>query len=95
MQRDNEYLLDILEAAKLALSYVENKSKEDFTLIIEGREIKIQSGKIIRTMDTAADGWTAKMSWIPGEDKKLDRILRPYSYSKASVYLGSTLNDCP
>ncbi len=30
MQRDKEYLLDILEAAKLALAYVDKKSKEEF-----------------------------------------------------------------
>lgn len=30
MQRDHEFLLDILEAAKLAISYVGEKPKEDF-----------------------------------------------------------------
>ncbi len=30
MQRDEEYLLDILEAAKLALAYVDKKSREEF-----------------------------------------------------------------
>ena len=30
MQRDKEYLLDIQEAAKLALTYIANKTKEDF-----------------------------------------------------------------
>ena len=30
MQRDRVYMLDIIEAAKLAVSYIENKSKEDF-----------------------------------------------------------------
>ena len=30
MQRDREFLLDILEAAKLAVSYVGEKSKENF-----------------------------------------------------------------
>ncbi|MBM4141091.1 MAG: DUF86 domain-containing protein [Nitrospira sp.] len=30
MQRDREFFLDILEAAKLAISYVDDKSKEDF-----------------------------------------------------------------
>ena len=32
MQRDAVYLIDIIEAAKLALSYVTEKSKEDFLL---------------------------------------------------------------
>lgn len=30
MLRDREYMLDILEAAKLALAYVDKKTKEDF-----------------------------------------------------------------
>ncbi len=30
MQRDREYLLDILEAAKLALEYIGEKTKEEF-----------------------------------------------------------------
>ncbi len=30
MQRDKEYLLDNQEAAKLALTYIANKTKEDF-----------------------------------------------------------------
>jgi uncharacterized protein with HEPN domain len=30
MLRDNEYLLDILEAAKLVLSYVSGKTREEF-----------------------------------------------------------------
>ncbi len=30
MQRDKEYLLDILEAAKLAFAYVDKKSREEF-----------------------------------------------------------------
>ena len=30
MQRDNAYLLDILEAARLALDYVGKKTKEEF-----------------------------------------------------------------
>jgi len=30
MSRDTEYLIDILEAAKLALAYVSEKSKDEF-----------------------------------------------------------------
>ena len=30
MQRDREYLLDIIEAARLALHYVEGKTREEF-----------------------------------------------------------------
>ncbi len=30
MSRDTEYLIDILEAAKLALAYVSGKNKDEF-----------------------------------------------------------------
>lgn len=30
MQRDKEYMLDILEAAKLAIEYVGEKTREEF-----------------------------------------------------------------
>jgi len=37
MPRDKEYLLDIQEAAKLALTYIANKTKEDFLKIFSAR----------------------------------------------------------
>ena len=47
MQRDKAYLLDILEAAKLALSYVENKSKKDFLADIQCQDAVIRRLEII------------------------------------------------
>lgn len=68
-----------------------NKEPDEFTLVIDGAEIPVSSSQIVRTMDTAADGWTARIAWTPGADPKLDERLAPYSYKKASVYLGNTL----
>lgn len=76
------------EGTKLTIP---GKQADDFTLIIDGLEVPIQSGKILRTMDTAADGWTARIAWTPGEDKELDKRLLPYAFPPASVYLGDKL----
>lgn len=47
MQRDKEYLLDIQEAAKLALTYIANKTKEDFLKDIQCQDAVIRWLEII------------------------------------------------
>ena len=42
MQRDKEYLLDILDAAKLAIQYVQKKSLEDFLSDIQCQDAVIR-----------------------------------------------------
>jgi prophage tail gpP-like protein len=74
--------------AKLKLS---NKSKNDLTILVDDLEIPILSARIIRTIDNAADAWSSVLSWNPGENKELDKRLRPYAYPKASVYIGGEL----
>jgi len=76
------------EGTKLTIP---GKKADDFTLIIDGLEVPVQAGKIIRTLDTAADGWTARIAWTPGEDKELDKRLLPYTLPPASVYLAGIL----
>lgn len=70
---------------------LDGREADNFTLIIDGIEIPVESGKVLRTMDTAADGWTASIAWTPGADEKLDKRLKPYLYPKAYVYLGGQL----
>ena len=67
------------------------KPKEAFTLVLEGLEVPVLSGRIVRSIDTVADGWSAEISWTPGKDRQLDHRVAPYAYPKAQVYLGSTL----
>ena len=76
------------EGTKLTIA---GKTAEDFTLIIDGLEIPVQSAKIVRTMDTAADGWTGRLAWNPGDNKEIARRLLPYALPDASVYLGGNL----
>jgi len=66
------------------------KGKDEFTLEIEGIEVPITAGRLTRTMDTVADGWSATMSFGSG-DSRLQQYLRPYRYPVANVYLGGVL----
>lgn len=68
-----------------------NKVNDELTIIVAGLEITVQSARIIRVIDTAADGWTAVIEWTPGENLLLDQALLPYAYSLASVYIGNEL----
>jgi len=47
MQRDREFLLDILEAAKLAISYIGEKSKEIFMKDTQCQDAVIRRFEII------------------------------------------------
>jgi prophage tail gpP-like protein len=60
-------------------------------LKIEDRILPIQSGSVTRTMDTAADGWTAVFAWEPGADARIDELTRPYAYPRAAVSLDGQL----
>jgi len=65
----------------------ESHGKDDFEIEINGRIIPIISGSIIRTMDTAADAWSAMIEWVPGKDDFIDRATAPYSYAPAKAYI--------
>jgi len=47
MSRDTEYLVDILEAAKLALAYVSGKSKDEFLKDTQCQDAVIRRLEII------------------------------------------------
>ncbi len=74
--------------AELAASQLQQREPDSFTLIVDGLEIPVKSAKVLRTMDTASDTWTASIAWTPGLDPALDAKLKPYLYNTASVYLG-------
>lgn len=68
-----------------------NKSKDELTLLIDGKEIIVESAKLLRTMDTAADAFSCVMPWEPGLDPDVDRVTKPYSYLECGIYVGGTL----
>ncbi len=67
------------------------KSSKEMTIIVDGVELPVVSGRILRTMNTASDMWEATIAWNPGEDKKLDDATRPYGYKSAAAYAGGKL----
>lgn len=64
---------------------------DGLSLVIGGRAVPAESIRISRSIDALADGWTAVIDWQFGDDKALDRIIGPYSYSPASVFVNGTL----
>ena len=79
--------LDLLSAK---LPQLPGKEKDDFTILIEGVQFKVQAGRVIRSIDTAADGWSATILWNP-KNPLTNRVLLPFKYPVASCYLGSLL----
>jgi prophage tail gpP-like protein len=66
------------------------KDKDNLTILVEGKELVVESASVIRTMDTAADGWKATIVWDI-DDREISDLLKPYGYQNAGVYLGGEL----
>lgn len=64
---------------------------DGLSLVIGGRAIPTESMRISRSIDALADGWTAIIAWQYGIDPALDKLIRPYSYARASVFVNETL----
>ena len=58
---------------------------------VDGYELPIQSGRLVRKLDSADDGLTVRIPWTPGNNPDLDRRLIPYAYPKITAYLGGSL----
>ena len=69
MQRDKAYLLDILEAAKLVMSYVAKKNKEDFIKDIQCQDAVIRRLEIIgEATNNLSQEFRTKHTDIPWRD---------------------------
>ena len=68
-----------------------NRKPDDLSIILDGIEIKSTASKILLTMDTLSDGWTAIMPWTLGDNPELDARIAPYAYAPARVYIGGVL----
>jgi prophage tail gpP-like protein len=73
------------------LDTLTGKERDDLTVIIDGIHVPVMSARVVRTIDTGADGWSARIAWTPGQFPKLDHATRPYGYPRAAVYLGNEL----
>lgn len=67
------------------------KNTNEFTLIMNDLEIPSTAGRVTRSIDTAADGWTANTAWEPGLNPEIDAALLPFGFTKSKVYLGGKL----
>jgi prophage tail gpP-like protein len=65
-------------------------SPQDFTILLDGERLVVQSARALRTMNTAADGFNAVQMW-PRDVPELEGLVRPYRYEKAQVYVGGQL----
>lgn len=74
-----------------AEEYLNGASFDDFTLLIDGTRFLVESARVVRTMDTISDGWSARLPWDPDNPKMAD-ILNPYTFNNALVYLGPRLS---
>ena len=70
--------------------FLSGKDPDEFTLKLGDKEIRVMSGRLLRTMDTVTDAFTAEIAWDPS-DSKLKKLVKPYAYTDAKVYLGGTL----
>ena len=69
------------------------KDPDQMTLIIGGKEIIVESMTLIKTIDTAADAFSAVIPWEPGKDPELDRVTLPFTYENAEIYIGNDLES--
>jgi len=82
-------LIPFLSERRIPTFISPDSDPDSMFLIINGREIRPVSGSVIRTLDTVANGFTAVIPWIPGEDVLMDAAIAPYAYSSATVWLGT------
>jgi prophage tail gpP-like protein len=68
-----------------------NQGADDLLIVIDGLEIRSTASRVMLTMDTASDGWTASLPWQPGYNPEIDKRFLPYAYPPAKVYIGGVL----
>jgi len=59
-------------------------------LTIDGQEVKVEAARVLRTMDTGSDRWSAEVYWDPN-DAELTELYRAYKYKEAKMYVGGQL----
>lgn len=62
----------------------------DMAVVINDIEFAVESGNVLRTFDTAADGFTANLRFDPGDVDHL-KAFKPYQYQPCKCYLGGKL----
>jgi prophage tail gpP-like protein len=69
---------------------LDNTRSDEFVILVKGRRLPSQTARAMRSMETVAAGWSAKIYRDP-DDSKLNEILRPFAYHEAKIYVGGHL----
>lgn len=64
---------------------------DGLSLAIGGVGVPAESLRVVRSLDSLADGWTATIAWLPGDDPALDHRIRPYGYTDAAAFIEGEL----
>lgn len=70
---------------------INNRLPDELSIVIDGLEIRSTASRVLLTMDTASDGWTASLPWEPGANPELDKRVLPGAFPPAKVYIGGKL----
>jgi prophage tail gpP-like protein len=68
-----------------------NREADELSIVIDGLEIRSMASRVMLTMDTASDGWSGALPWIPGDNPELDKRVAPYQFPPAKAYIGGEL----
>jgi len=78
---------EIKKLSSLVGSFLDGKDEKDFTLVLNGEEIPVVSGRVFRSIDNCADGCSATIIL----NDKIKELITPFGYEEAKVYLGGEL----
>jgi prophage tail gpP-like protein len=66
-----------------------DKPDDIITVFIGDIELNVLSARILTSIDNMVFGWSARIPWEPGNNKELDKLLIPFTYPPASIYIGN------
>jgi LysM repeat protein len=86
----NDTEMDAARAELPRAAPVSNTDHGSMVVKINDKEFAVESGNVLRTFDTAADGFTATMRFDP-EDPDHLAAFKPFQYQPCECYLGGKL----
>jgi len=98
MQRDKEYMIDIVESAKLAIAYLGEKSREDFFLDSQCQDAVVRRIEIIgEAARRISDETRSEYTELPWSDMIGMRNLMIHEYDDIDIAIvwETVKNDLP
>jgi len=97
MQTDKEYLFDILDAARLALKYINNKTKEEFLQDVQCQDAVIRRIEIIGEAARKVSKETKSAILLPWGDMVSMRnfMIHDYDDIDLTIVWETVLRDLP